>query len=272
MCGGDRNVASPAEGTRDGCGDRNVAAPAEGTRGGCGDRNVAAPAEGAEVGAATFLSPQPDASALSPQGELPPPRFFSREARVVKTANCLPHWEQSGCCCFVTWRTADSIPQERLTAIRAERELFDLQHPQPWDEAIWAEYYRLFEGRYQKWLDEGAGACLLRQERLRCAVEEVITRFDRSRYVVYAHIVMPNHVHVLFMPLGEHSIAEILKGWKGVSARAVNAATGASGSFWQKESWDHCVRSAAQFLKFMDYIRSNDPKIAYCAYGTEGRR
>ena len=255
MCGGDRNVASPAEGTR-----------------GCGDRNVASPAVGAEVGAATFLSPQTDASSLFSLDGLPPPRFFSREAKVLKTANCLPHWEQSGCCCFVTWRTADSIPQEKLNAIREERELFDLQHPQPWDEATLAEYYRQFEGRYQNWLDEGAGACLLRRAEFRRAVEDVIMRFDRSRYVVYALVVMPNHVHVLFMPLGGHSIAGILKGWKGVSARVVNVATGVDGSFWQKESWDHCVRSAAQFRKLLNYIRANDPAIAYSACETEGRR
>ena len=256
MCGGDRNVASPAEGTR----------------GGCGDKNVAAPAEGAEVGAATFMSPQPDASALSPLDGLPTPRFFSREAKVFKTANCLPHWEQSGCCCFVTWRTADSIPQEKLNAIREERESFDTQHARPWDDETWDEYYRLFEGRYQNWLDEGAGACLLRWAELRRAVEDVVMRFDRLRYVVYALVVMPNHVHALFMPLCGQSIAGILKAWKGVSARAVNDATGRDGSFWQKESWDHCVRSAAQFREFLNYIRANDPAIAYSVYETEGRR
>ena len=226
-----------------------------------------------EVGAATFLSPQKGRKTkVKPKEDLPPPRFFSREAKVLKTANCLPHWEQSGCCCFVTWRTADSIPQEKLNAIREERESFDARHAQPWGGETWDEYYRLFEDRYQAWLDEGAGACVLRQAELRRAVEDVIMRFDRSRYVVYARVVMPNHVHVLFMPLGGRSVAEILKGWKGVSARAVNVATGADGSFWQKESWDHYVRSAAQFRKFMNYIRSNDPMVAYCAYGTEERR
>ena len=255
-----------------GGGERSVAAPAGGACC-CGDRNVAAPAgDAAEVGAATFLSPQADASALSPFDGLPPPRFFSREAKVSKTANCLPHWEQSGCCCFVTWRTADSIPQEKLNAIREERESFDAQHAQPWNEETWDEYYRLFERRYQNWLDEGAGACILRRTELRRSVEDVIMRFDRLRYVVYALVVMPNHAHVLFMPLGGRSIAGILKGWKGVSARVVNVATGGDGSFWQKESWDHCVRSAAQFRKLLNYIRANDPAIAYSAYETEGRR
>ena len=226
-----------------------------------GDWNVAAPAGGtAEVGAATFLSPQ---------NGLPLPRFFSREALVSRTANCLPHWEQSGCCCFVTWRTADSIPQEKLNVIREERELFESQHAQPWTDEVWDEYHRLFEGRYQKWLDEGAGACVLRQEKLRRAVEDVIMRFDRLRYVVYSLVVMPNHVHVLFLPLGGMTVAEILKGWKGVSARIVNADLGTGGSFWQKESGDHYVRSAAQFRKFLDYIKSNDNSIAYNAYEAE---
>ena len=194
------------------------------------------------------------------------PRFFSRVATVAKTKDSLPHWDQSGCACFVTWRTADSIPQSRLAEIRAEREAFDLAHPQPWDESVWQEHSRLFEGRYQRWLDEGAGACVLRKAEVRLAVERTIFRFNRIRYVIYACVVMPNHVHVLFMPFKGVEIPSLLKAWKGVSAREINRLTENDGSFWQGESWDHLVRSAKQFDRYRAYIRANDPALAYDAY------
>ena len=120
----------------------------------------------------------------------------------------------------------------------------------------------------QEWLDEGYGACVLRDAALRQRVENVILKFNHVRYVVYALVVMPNHVHVLFMPTGCASAEKIVSVWKGASAHAVNEALDATGGFWQKESWDHLVRNERQFAKFVRYIRENDPGIAYCVYKT----
>jgi len=39
-------------------------------------------------------------------------RFYSPELKVVRTANRLPHRDQTGTTCFYTWRMADSIPAE----------------------------------------------------------------------------------------------------------------------------------------------------------------
>ena len=47
-----------------------------------------------------------------------------------------------------------------------------------------------------------------------------LRRFDGERYEIASFVVMPNHVHVLFRPLGEHALPEILKSWKGFSRAA----------------------------------------------------
>ena len=218
-------------------------------------------------GDATFLSREKKAATSF---MVPRPRFFDPSVAIRKSrGGSLSHWSQPSCTCFVTWRTSDSLPRERLDALELERREWRLAHPEPRNDAACAEYARLFEGRVQEWLDEGRGACVLKDAKMRRLVEEVILRFDRIRYVVYALVVMPNHVHVLFMPKDGESAEKIITAWKGVSARAINKALGGVGEFWQKESWDHLVRSERQFAKFVRYIRENDPQIAYCVYETE---
>jgi len=77
---------------------------------------------------------------------------------------------------------------------------------------------------------------------------------------------MPNHVHVLFMPLGGLSFSDILHTWKSYSATIVNRQFAFAGAFWQKESWDHLVRNERQFAKYVKYIIANDPDYAWSAY------
>ena len=71
---------------------------------------------------------------------------------------------------------------------------------------------------------------------------------------------MPNHVHVLFRPLGKHVLAEILKSWKGFTAREINKRIGKKGSLWQDEYWDRLIRSERHFFKVAEYIRENPVK------------
>ena len=51
-----------------------------------------------------------------------------------------------------------------------------------------------------------------------------------------------------------------MKGIKGASARAANNILGTSGTFWMDESFDHIVRSEAQYERFVQYIADNPLK------------
>jgi REP element-mobilizing transposase RayT len=72
---------------------------------------------------------------------------------------------------------------------------------------------------------------------------------------------MPNHVHLLFTPLGNEcgdpfSLAEIMKGIKGTSSRNINKLMKRKGQLWQDESFDRIMRTG-EFQSKLAYIISN---------------
>src|SRR5438445_7122585 len=72
--------------------------------------------------------------------------------------------------------------------------------------------------------------------------------FENGRRIeLHACVIMPTHVHLLFTALeDEHgypfSLAEIMKGIKGVSARNINKKK-RRGQLWQDESFDRIMRA-----------------------------
>ena len=56
------------------------------------------------------------------------------------------------------------------------------------------------------WIKDTARVCYANHEAA-AIVAESLDHFDRQRYLIDSYVVMPNHVHVLFKPLGEHSLS-----------------------------------------------------------------
>jgi len=77
---------------------------------------------------------------------------------------------------------------------------------------------------------------------------------------------MPNHVHLSVQPLGEWQAEDLLKSWKGFSARTINQHLGRSGSLWQADSWNRIIRDEAHWHRVMRYIMNN-PARAKCWNG-----
>jgi REP element-mobilizing transposase RayT len=169
----------------------------------------------------------------------------------------LPHWRQDGATYFVTFRTADSLPQEKLRRWLEERSEWMRKNPEPHSETQRHEYWERFPARFQYWLDQGYGACVLVQERLRLMVENALCYFDGDRYELRDYVVMPNHVHAIIAPLGAHLLSSIIHSWKSFTANKINQALNLRGAFWQKESFDHIVRSSESLEKFREYIEVN---------------
>jgi REP element-mobilizing transposase RayT len=185
---------------------------------------------------------------------------LNEEAVIHRRRRNLPHWQQSGCTYFVSFRTADSLPQSKLAEINEQKEVWLRCHPEPWSEKDWDEYNRRFTEKIQTWLDAGYGACVLRQPELAGIVGSALRHFDLDRYVLDEFVVMPNHVHALLKPLGDHSLERILHSWKSFTANKINGYLGTTGTFWMDESFDHAVRSWAQLEHFRKYIRENPLK------------
>lgn len=79
---------------------------------------------------------------------------------------------------------------------------------------------------------------------------------ELKQYALHSFVVMPNHVHILIEP--KISAARIMKGIKGVSARRANEILGRTNqNFWRDESYDHWVRSEAEFKSIKLYIEHN---------------
>lgn len=189
--------------------------------------------------------------------ESSPSSFFNPDKEIDIHTHRLPHWQQREVFYFVTWRLADSLPQAKLKQWREEKEMWLRLHPEPWDGETEEEYHRRFSDRIDKWLDAGEGSCVLREPRLANIVAEAFQYFDSTRYDLVAFVVMPNHVHVLFRLHAPHRLEEVIKSWKGFTAREINKHLGKRGTLWQEDYWDRMVRNERHFFKCIEYIQKN---------------
>lgn len=185
---------------------------------------------------------------------------FDKGAETQKTRRNLPHWQQDGCTYFVTFRLADSLPQDRLKAWQEERQIWLKFHPKPWTTETEDEYEKRFLTRVQEWLDAGYGSCALSRQPIQDLVANALGYFDSQRYYLGDFVVMPNHVHVLVTPLDEFALSSILHSWKSYTSNQANKVLGQTGTFWMDENFDHIVRSEEQLRHFQDYIAQNPVK------------
>ena len=183
--------------------------------------------------------------------------YFTPEAETNKPRRNLPHWQQGAKWCVSTWRLADSVPREIATQWHLEKTHWLETHPVPWDEATEAEYHRLFSTRMENWLNKGTGSCVLRIPENARIVAGALEHFNGRRCELAAYVVMPNHAHVLFRPIGGYDVPGIMKSWKGFTAFQINKRMGRKGKLWQAESWDRLIRNERHFYKTAEYIRLN---------------
>ena len=135
------------------------------------------------------------------RGYIPFVRFFDPNRPITKKRGQLPHWTQPGATYFVTFRLADSLPETKLRFLREEKEVWIQNHPPPLSFDEREEFSRLFSGRFDRWLDQGHGQCVLGLAEPRKITEDSLRYFDKKRYSLGEFVVMPNHVHVLATPL-----------------------------------------------------------------------
>ena len=186
--------------------------------------------------------------------------FYNPELPVRKHLNHLPHWQQDSAWVFITWRLADSVPAGLLETWRSDRDDWIKHHPKPWDAETENEFHRLFSARLEVWMDQGMGACVLKDPRCAEFVAAAFLHFDAERYFIDSFVVMPNHVHLLVRLETGFPLEQIVHSWKRYSARQVNEALGRSGGLWHKRYWDTLVRSEEHFWKIRRYIARNPIK------------
>lgn len=174
----------------------------------------------------------------------------------------LPHWNQNEVFYFLTFRLADSIPKEKMEALKIDREDWLKNHrgKEEYSKEEWKEYNRLFNERVENWMNAGYGSCLLKKPENAALVANAFKHFAGQRYTLDEWVVMPNHVHVLVKPFGEHKLCDILHSWKSFTANEINKREGRTGQLWMHESYDHIVRSEQALQAIRNYIRQNPVK------------
>lgn len=182
------------------------------------------------------------------------PRMFDPRQKPGKRKHSrgyLPHFDVYEATQFVTFRLADSMPQELLKAWKHELQL---------DEITDVE----FRKRIEKYLDSGYGSCALRDPKIANVIRETLLKWNGERYELIAWVIMPNHVHILIRLLGESLLTEIMHSIKSYTAHQANKILGLSGRFWSVESFDRYIRNADHFRNTIKYIEANPVKAGLC--------
>ena len=197
---------------------------------------------------------EPDSSSY------PALKFLNEFAEIEKSRNRLPHWRQDRATYFVTYRLGDSIPDVLMKMWREQRTRWCQQHQLPWSTETASDYHRLFSSTIDRHLDNGHGCCLLREPANAEVVAGAFHHYDQSHYLLHAWVIMPNHVHVLVSPGEADALPRIVAGWKRFTGMRINARTGMSGTFWQKDYFDRLIRDWDHFMNVARYIARNPAK------------
>jgi len=73
-----------------------------------------------------------------------------------------------------------------------------------------------FSGAIERWLDAGHGACILRRHDCAEIVAEALRYFDAQRALMISSVVMPNHVHAVFVQHPSWPLEKLLRSWKSL--------------------------------------------------------
>ena len=195
----------------------------------------------------------------------------------------LPHWDVPGAMYFVTTCLAGSIPAEGLLDIRELKANLEAQpRPENMSEDDWriAKWKKTF-ARTDEWLDDRPAVRHLEDERLAVEVVKSMLHFADQRYELWAYVVMPSHLHWVFRPLPEWEASLpddkrspreiIMHSLKRFTASQCNVLLHETGTFWQDESYDHCVRDEAELERIIDYVEINPVKPGLAASPSEWR-
>jgi REP element-mobilizing transposase RayT len=167
----------------------------------------------------------------------------------------LPHLYKPGGFYFVTFRLADAVvPKAERTPVDPGAAWGDaLGDPDPWE---------LMQS-YRPPLT--LGSCSLKRPEIATLVQNALLHFEGQRYSLVVWCIMPNHAHAIVAPEHGHVLPDILKSWKGFTARQANRILNRKGAFWERESFDHLIRGVRGLERFGSYVEMNPVEAGLCS-------
>lgn len=104
---------------------------------------------------------------------------------------------------------------------------------------------------------------LISQEAAGILVEEWRAARDRHGWAIGRYVIMPDHVHFFCAPEVESKpLSEFIGAWKRWTSRRIRQlheprSTTAATGLWQREFFDHVLRSSESYSSKWDYVREN---------------
>lgn len=208
-----------------------------------------------------------------------------------------PHKHPPDSVLFITFRLAGSVPKAVVNQYKAERiwlekDFDSVQKRGSSDAAMdeqlkrMLEFHRRWFGRFEEIMDRAKnGPMWLGQTEIRQIVPDKLIKDGGSKYRLDAFCIMSNHVHLVLKPnisernlienvsnkrvrfdSTEQTMAEIMQGIKGATARDANIRLRRQGAFWEKESYDRYVRDDAEFHRVVKYSLNNPVKAGLVSH------
>ena len=89
---------------------------------------------------------------------------------------------------------------------------------------------------------------------------------EREQAHLLAFVIMPDHVHWLFVLGEERSLAQVMKGFGSVTSRGIIRAAGLEPPIvWEEEYHDHRLRSEERCWATIEYVHENPVRRGLCA-------
>jgi REP element-mobilizing transposase RayT len=177
----------------------------------------------------------------------------------IRNRGRLPHWEKEEGLYFITFHLADSLPPRALhEMVERNRILAAAKRTgarlTPAQEVFAAKYN---PKQIEEYFDRGIGECLLKDPRVAEATAQALRFWHGKRYRLVAWCIMPNHVHVVCRFLPGQDLPDVVKSWKGYSAREANRILNRRGAIWRREYYDRLIRGDGEFHRAVQYVLSN---------------
>lgn len=193
--------------------------------------------------------------------------------------NRLPHIAPVGATFFLTFRLADSLPQSMVQRLKTEleNELKQIKTNFPGSKKHEKDARKRYFGKFDHQLDNHPyGICHLKHPEVANILMRKLHEYHQKLYDLHAYCIMPNHVHILINMatqwadkegnwsdiIPEHYVPldKVMQLIKGGSAFSIHKYLGKTGKLWFKDSYDHYVRTEAEWLNITRYILQNPVK------------